>query len=171
MRTEREPLTKALEDSRRQFVDAMDAVPAGALGFLRPGDDYSLGGLVIHVNGVLRRYGAVLDAILDDASTEFNAATVDAAMEVENERSREGVDPADRAELMTTLTELHGHVMARLEGLDDEALDRKTPVRYGGEDPYPTSAADIAGWLTGHYAEHIPHVSELVGAWRSASGA
>ena len=169
--TEKEPLTRALDDSRRQFVDAMDAVPAAALRFLRPGDEYSLGGLVIHVNGVLRRYGAVLDAILEDAGTEFNAATVDAAMEVENARSREGVEPADRAELMETLAALHEHVTASLAGLDDETIDRKTPVRYGGGDPYPTSAADIAGWLTGHYAEHIPHVSELVDAWRSASSA
>lgn len=169
--TEPGPVMAALEDSRRQFVDAIDAVPADALRFLRPGDDYSMGGLVTHVNGVLRRYGAVLTAILADGGAEFNAAEVDAAMEVENERSRLGIEPADRAAAMATLAALHDHVVNALTSIDVETLDRKTPVRYGGGDPYPTSAANISGWLTDHYLEHVPHVSELLDAWQRDSGA
>jgi hypothetical protein len=39
-------------------------------------------------------------------------------------------------------------------------------VIYGeGQDPYPTSAEDVLGWLRDHYREHVEQSAELVSLW------
>src|SRR5256885_16190191 len=50
--------------ARKEWEAAFANVPDGALTFLKPGDDYSLGGLQVHVNWVLVHYRRVLDGIL-----------------------------------------------------------------------------------------------------------
>jgi hypothetical protein len=161
-----------LEDARRQFVDAIDAVPTEALTFLAAGDDYALGGLVTHVNAVLRRYGRVLDAVVADRTSVFDSVPVEADMAIENARSTDGLTAADRGAAMATLANLHAKVTATLAGIDDAEWGLKTPVLYGGSDePYPTGAAEITGWLTGHYLEHVPHVAELFAAWTATQPA
>src|SRR5207253_1786721 len=52
------------DDGYRAFRDALTAAPEASLGYLKPGDDYALGGLVHHVNAVLEHYLVVLDAII-----------------------------------------------------------------------------------------------------------
>jgi hypothetical protein len=159
------------EDARKQFVDAMNRAPSEALTYLSPGDDYALGGLVTHVNAILRRYGRVLDAILADPTGELDAQSIDHDADTENARSIEGLTGADRDPAMATLAELHAHVVAGLSTVSAQDWDRKTPVIFGGSGGrrYPTSAADIKKWLTDHYLEHVPHVAELLEGWRAAS--
>lgn len=160
------------EDSRRQFVRAIEGVPAEALAYLAPGDDYSLGGLITHTNAVLRRYGRVLDAIVAAPDRVFDAAEIETDMARDNARSTEGLDAAGRDAGLAELASLHDHVVATLRTVGDEGWARKTPVLYGGAtEPYPTGAADIVGWLSGHYVEHVPHVAELLAAWRAATPA
>src|SRR5256885_11321249 len=48
----------------RSFVDELASAPAGSLGYLKPGDDYALGGLVFHVNAVLEHYLGAIDALV-----------------------------------------------------------------------------------------------------------
>ena len=162
------PALDGFEDARAQFVEAIDGAPTEALAFLSPGDDYALGGLVTHVNGILRRYGRVLDAILADPAGELNAKSIDEVMAKANARSKEGLSAEERVEAMATLAQLHGHVVGALSSIDAQDWNRKTPVRFGGGEPYPTSAADIIEWLRGHYLEHIPHVGELLQLWSAA---
>jgi hypothetical protein len=156
------------EDARRQFVEAIAAAPAEAMAYLSPGDDYALGGLVTHVNGILRRYGRVLDAILANPTAELNAKSIDEDMERDNARSKEGLSAGERVEAMATLAALHGHVVAGLSTVSTEDWNRTTPVRFRGGEPYPTSAADVTEWLRGHYLEHVPHVAELLQRWSAA---
>ena len=159
----------AFEDARRQFVDAMAGVPTEALTYLSPGDDYALGGLVTHVIAVLRRYGGILDAIVANPSVELDGVPFDQEMVRENERATDGLTAATRPAAMASMHALHEHVAATLAAVGSANYDRRTPVRFlGGDAPYPTGAPDIAGWLTGHYLEHIPHVEELLQAWRVA---
>jgi ketosteroid isomerase-like protein len=40
-------------------------------------------------------------------------------------------------------------------------------VRFGAADPYPTRPADVAGWLTDHYAEHTAQAASLLADWRT----
>ena len=35
-----------------------------------------------------------------------------------------------------------------------------------GQDPFPTSAEDVIGWLADHYREHVQQCPELVADWR-----
>lgn len=158
-----------LEDARKQFVEAIDGVPTEALTYLSPGDDYALGGLVTHVNGVLRRYGRVLDGILADPAAELDARSIDEDMAIDNARSKQGLTAANRDESMAALAALHDHVTRALSTLSPKNWDRKTSVRYGDGELFPTSAMDITRWLTGHYLEHVPHVEELLLLWRAPS--
>ena len=158
------------EDARKQFVDAMNTAPTESLTYLSPGDDYALGGLVTHVNSILKRYGRVLDAILADPTAELDARSIDHDKNTENARSVDGLAAANRDTAMATLDELHAHVVAGLATLSADDWDRKTPVIFGGSggEAYATSAADIKGWLAGHYFEHVPHVAELLESWRAS---
>jgi hypothetical protein len=45
--------------------------------------------------------------------------------------------------------------------------ERQSSVQEGTNAPYQASAADVVGWVSGHYQEHIPQVRELVGDWQS----
>jgi hypothetical protein len=157
------------ENARTQFVDAMNTAPNEALAYLRPGDDYALGGLVTHVNAVLRRYGRVLSGILANPTAELDARPIDQDMGSENARALDGLTEPGRPAAMAALAELHQQVAAALATVGEDAWDRKTPVIYrGSAQPYLTSAADIKKWLADHYLEHVPHVAELLAAWRAA---
>src|SRR5437879_3385644 len=61
---EREAALADFETARKEWEAAFANVPDGALTYLKPGDDYSLGGLQVHVNWVLVHYRRVLDGIL-----------------------------------------------------------------------------------------------------------
>src|SRR5215218_185712 len=51
------------DSAREEFEDSLRRAPDAALRYKPEGEDYSLGGLVVHVTDVLRRYAQVLDAI------------------------------------------------------------------------------------------------------------
>src|SRR5438094_9164088 len=77
---EREAALADFESARKEWEAAFANVPDGALTYLKPGDDYSLGGLQVHVNWVLVHYRRVLDAILaagfGETAADGPAATV-----------------------------------------------------------------------------------------------
>src|SRR5437867_7024730 len=60
---DREAVLGAFDRDREQFEAALRRAPDAALRFKPEGEDYALGGLVIHVSDVLRRYTQVLDAL------------------------------------------------------------------------------------------------------------
>lgn len=162
-----------LDRARDAFLGALERVPLEAGAYLKPGDDHSLGGIVIHVNGALIRYSRVLDAITSGAgASPVDATGIDAGMKAANERSREGIDSEAMGREIAAVTDLHARVAGTLAGLNDEQMSAKTPVVFSGRDePYMVSPSDIAGWLTEHYDEHVPHVGELLSAWRAQASA
>src|SRR2546426_68901 len=52
------------ERARAEWEAALADVPDEALGYLKPGDDYALGGLQVHVNWVLLHYRRILDGLV-----------------------------------------------------------------------------------------------------------
>ena len=51
-----------------------------------------------------------------------------------------------------------------------ESFARKAAVTYSGSrEPYPTSPADVVGWVRDHYKEHTQQVADLVSAWADAT--
>ena len=62
----------------------------------------------------------------------------------------------------------HRRVTERFRALDDATVTRQADVVYSpGTDPYPTSVADIFGWLTDHYDEHIAQTGQLLESWQA----
>src|SRR5256885_14240388 len=60
---DREAVVAGFDQRRQQFEEAVRRAPDAALRFKPPGEDYALGGLVVHVAQVLRHYAGVVDAI------------------------------------------------------------------------------------------------------------
>jgi hypothetical protein len=156
------------EEARTGFTEVFGSVPDEALGYLKPEDDYALGGLVFHVNAILEHYGVVLAAIRETGFGETSPSDPPGLFETANARAKEGMLPEERAAALASMTRLHDSVVGMLESIDAGDWHRKAPVRYeAGADPFPTSPADVTGWLTGHYLEHVPHVHQLLAGWRA----
>ena len=52
---ERDAALSDFAAARQEWEEAFARVPDEALRYLKPGDDYSLGGLQVHINWVLAR--------------------------------------------------------------------------------------------------------------------
>ena len=147
------------EEARLEWEGAFARVPDAALTYLKPGDDYALGGLLVHVNWVLERYLRVLDGevVLHDPALSREA--------------HDGLTTARRASSLAEMSRLHDAVRLAVLGLSDSQWRRVTPVVYGpGQEPYPTTPEDVIGWLRDHYREHVEQCADLIHEW-SASNA
>src|SRR5215472_1160789 len=84
------------DEARTAFSQALAAAPDESLHFLKPGDDYALGGLLYHANAVLTHYDVVLDAIVAAGFGEVTPADPPGLFEVANARAKEGLTSAER---------------------------------------------------------------------------
>lgn len=167
---DKKDLLVSLDQARDRFLATFEKVPDEALGYLRPGDDYALGGLLPHVTWVLARYGRVLDGMVGAGFGELRASSSPGEAERVAAEARQGLDSA-RASALDALRDAHERVVVRLRAMAEGDLERKAPAFYdGANDAYPTSAADIVGWLEGHYDEHTPHVEQLLAAYGARPG-
>jgi hypothetical protein len=157
------------DGAREEFEESVRRAPDAALRFKPAGEDYALGGLVVHVAEVLRKYSAVIDAArLADwqAVSEPPAAarSEDAAL------IREGFDGSTRAAVLDDMRAAHAALADAVRGTPEEAFERKAPVTFSGSsEAFPTSAADVLGWVVDHYKEHTQQVGDLVTAWADAT--
>jgi hypothetical protein len=155
--------------ARDQFVEAVKAVPDEALGYLKPGDDYALGGLVIHVNAWLVHYNRALDEVIAAGFEHVDFADPAGYWQEANARAKEGLTPPERGNALAAMTAAHTELADKITSLSAEDFERKGPVVYkAGDEPYPTSSADILGWMKDHYMEHVPHAKELLESWRGS---
>lgn len=157
--------------AKGEWERAFGAVPDGALDYLKPGDDYALGGLQVHVNWVLGHYRRILDAIVSARFGDVGPQDPPGAEKAAKEGAKAGLHASERASAIEAMGAEHTHISAAIDGLTPADWPRKAPVVYGeGQPPYPTSPEDILGWLTDHYREHVDQSAELIEAWRAASG-
>ncbi len=161
--------TAALSDfdaARGEWEAAFALVPDAALGHLKPGDDYSLGGLQVHVNWVLLHYSRILEAIVRSGFAEVAPQDAPGEADAAARRAGEGMTGAARATELAKMERLHRSVASVAARVDAENWSRTAPVIYApGQDPYPTSAADVLQWLRDHYREHVDQCGELVDGW------
>src|SRR5579864_6619466 len=142
--------------ARSEWEAAFAKIPDDALGYLKPGDDYALGGLQVQVNWVLVHYSRVLDAMIAGDFAELPPQDRPGEGDAANRKARTGITASERAGSLKEMARLHDAVHAGARRLRDEDWTRKGAVVYGeGQDPYPTSADDILGWLRDHYREHV----------------
>lgn len=156
--------------AENEWERAFAMVPDGALGYLKPGDDYALGGLQTHVNWVLEHYRRILDAIVAGRFGDVGPQDPSGAEEAAKHGARAGLEAPDRSSAIETMRSEHALVARAIAELVPADWPRKAPVVYGeGQEPYPTSPEDIVGWLTDHYREHVDQTAALIEAWRSDS--
>jgi hypothetical protein len=159
------------EAARAQWEAALARVPDEALAYLKPGDDYALGGLQVHVNWVLVHYSRVLDALIAKGFAPMAAADPPGEWEAFNKRAKAGLTAAGRVKAVAEMSRLHQSIVKAARGLAESDWWRKANVVYGeGKDPYPTSPDDLIGWLRDHYREHVDQSAELVASWRASKG-
>ena len=156
------------DEARDEFTAAIKKPPEESLGYLKPGDDYALGGLIHHVNWVLRHYGRVLDAVVEGDFGPTTASDSQDPAEEANKLAKAGLPPGKRDAVLSETAQLHRGIVARLDKLRESDWDRKAPIVYGQGDPYPTSPSDVLGWLKDHYLEHVPHAQQLHEDWKQA---
>jgi DinB superfamily len=167
---ERDAALADFEAARGEWERAFAQIPDGALTYLKPGDDYSLGGLQVHVNWVLAHYRRVLDALLAAGFSEVGPQDPPGAEDTALEGARRGLDPDERRASLEEMEELHAAVLEAIASLEAADWERKAPVVYGvGQDPYPTSPEDVVGWLRDHYREHVTQCADLIGEWKTSS--
>ncbi|MGH2722513.1 MAG: hypothetical protein ACRDJO_13070 [Actinomycetota bacterium] len=166
----REEGLASFDAARGMFVDAYAGVPDDALAFLVPGEDYALGGLVVHANTVLDHYQFVFEGLVGGGFETFRAADPPGFWEQAGEAAKAGLTPADRVGAFAGLEARHARFVYAARALPEQDWVRKAEVFYGdAQEPYPTSPEDILGWLIAHYLEHVPQVAELHQAWQGGS--
>jgi len=169
---ERDAALADYEAARKEWEAAFSRVPDGALTYLKPGDDYSLGGLQVHVNWVLAHYRRVLDAIVAGGFAQIGPQDPPGAEAKALEGARRGLTHGERNGSLDEMARLHEDVGAACRVLPPSDWSRKAPVVYGsGQEPYATSPEDVVGWLRDHYREHVDQSAALVEEWKTPTGA
>jgi hypothetical protein len=157
-------------DGRRTaFEEALRRAPDAALRYRAPGDEYALGGLVVHVTQVLRHYVDVLEAI-HTADWQDPTAPPSQPTPTEAALIRDGFGGDGRTEVLEQLRGAHNALVNAVRAEPSEWFSRKAPVTYdGSSEPYPTSPADVLGWVGDHYTEHTHQIADLISAWAAAT--
>jgi ketosteroid isomerase-like protein len=160
------PAVTAFDSARDAYLESMAGVPAEALPYLKPGDDYSLGGLAVHVNFVLEHYTNVLAALVASGFAECRPEDPAGLEDRALARAREALKAEDVNGELARTKELHQGV-AEMVGRLSADLTRSAPVWFpSATEAYPTSVNDVVGWLSDHYLEHVPHIDALLADWR-----
>lgn len=168
---ERDSALADFEAARKEWEEAFGRVPDDALTYLKPGDDYALGGLLVHVNWVLEHYHRVLSGIVKSRFESIGPQDPPGAEAKARDLARRGLSSAERRKSIDDMARLHAAVYEAVRNLDLADWGRKALVVYGaGEDPYPTCPEDIVGWLREHYREHVEQTADLIEEWRSTAG-
>ena len=161
-----------LDAARKEWEDAFARVPDSALTYLKPGDDYALGGLQVHVNWVLAHYRRVLEGILRARFDHIGPQDPAGAEARALDGARRGLAPSERSKSLDEMADLHMAVRTAVRQMPAADFTRKAQVVYAeGEDPYPTCVEDIVGWLREHYREHVEQSADLIEEWRSSTRA
>lgn len=157
--------------ARKEWEAAFADVPDGALAYLKPGDDYALGGLQIHVNWVLTHYRRVLDGIIAGGFKQLGPQDAPGEGDAAGQKAKDGLAKGDRAKALDEMVRSHAAVTAAVKRISAADWSRKAEVVYGeGQDPYPTSPEDIVEWLRDHYREHVTQSADLVEEWEAEAG-
>ncbi len=160
----------AFDAARDEFQTAVRQVPDAAIPYRKDGDDYSLGGLVVHVAFVLEHYSNVLQSIRSAEFAESRPKDPPGLQERAVERARSSLHPTEVNVELANLDRLHDGISRKIIGFGGD-WSRKAPVFFGeSAEALPTSAADVLGWLTDHYREHVPHLAALQADWETQSG-
>jgi hypothetical protein len=166
---DRDSVLTDLDRARVDFEESLRRAPDAALRYKPAGEDYALGGLVVHVSDVMRRYAQVADALRAANFAGFHAPDwttpdEDAAL------IREGFSGEKRPAVLDDMRSAHSAFVDAIRNTPSGKFQQQAPVTYGAStEPYPTAPADIVKWVADHYREHTQQIGDLVSAWADAS--
>jgi uncharacterized damage-inducible protein DinB len=163
-----------LDAARDEFLSEFAQAPDAALAHVPTGEEYALGGLLVHLCDPIDRYLDVFGRMLGAGFGPVDVASDPEYQAREAARHAAVVSArptsADRPGLLVALGAAHERVRSALGALDSETFVRQAPVVYSaGTEAYPTSARDILGWLTDHYREHTAQVATMLAGWGATS--
>ncbi|MEA2575672.1 MAG: DinB superfamily [Chloroflexia bacterium] len=179
---EREIALADFDHARDDFVDALGQVPDEAMGYKPEGDDYTIGGIIMHVVGSMRGYATLLGRIREAEFEEVRTAgdpgggaVVEGDPTADWVQGLPSISPEEatrnRQAAIDSLEAAHDRLAAQLRELLHEDFSRQAPVYYpGATETFPTSGADILGWVLDHYLEHIPQVQQMLAQWQKEQG-
>src|SRR6476660_2838420 len=98
---------KDREVARKEWDAAFGQVPDEALAYLKPGDDYALGGLQVHVNWVLVHYRRVLDGLVDRGFEQVPPLDPPGENAEFNQRAKAGLTSVSRSEALADEASVH----------------------------------------------------------------
>ncbi|HET6314980.1 MAG TPA: DinB family protein [Chloroflexota bacterium] len=156
------------ETAREAFQESVRRAPDAALRYKPPGEDYALGGLVVHVSDVLRRYTTLLDSLRQHEFAAFTAPD-HATPEEDATRIAAGFGGEARGPVLEEMRAAHSALVDAVLLYPEHDFTREAAVVYGSGDPYPTSPSHVVGWVADHYREHTQQVQDLVSAWAEAT--
>ena len=166
---ERETALANFDHARNDFTRAFAQVPDKAITWKPEGDDYTIGDLIPHVIGSINMYTVILDTMagLGWGPTRPFEGAPHQLMEDNVARIKAiYAEGEGRDAVIHELEEAHDALATRLREMAYKEYSQKAPVLYPpAEEPFPTSAADILGWLTDHYNEHIAQIWQMLEAW------
>src|SRR4051812_19744013 len=164
----RETVLAEFETAREEFQEALRRAPDAALRYKPPGEDYALGGLVLHVTDVIRRYTRLVDALLQHRFGAFSAPEYDTPTE-DASRIAEGFGGETRGPVVEEMRAAHSAFVDAVRRTDEVDFNREAAVTFGSGDPFPSSPAHVVGWVADHYREHTQQIDDLVSAWAEAT--
>ena len=172
--SEREAALQALDTAYADFLDAFEAVPDEALGFVPAGEEYALGILPEHLCDPLWSYSSQLDAMLRCGFEPLDL-TSDRARDAAGAQRHAQLAAwrpiaSDREAMLARLRAAHQHAHSRLAAVDERDFTRTAPIVYSaGGAALPTSPRDIAGWLQAHFEDHTAQTRALLAQWRATA--
>jgi hypothetical protein len=164
----REDVLRQFDHARDEFVEAVRSAPDAALRFKPEGEDYTLGGLIVHVSDVLRRYAKVLDDLREHSFGAFVAPPHVTPAE-DADQIVYGFGGESRGRVLEAMRLAHSVLFDAVRTIPEADFSRQAEVTYGSGDPYPTSPADVVGWVADHYREHTQQIGQLISAWSDAT--
>ena len=160
---QRETDLHALFVARGEFAAAFVAVPDTALQYKGASDEYALSGIVVHLSATIDHYRRVVEGLIDREFKPFAIQPQDPAVEAAHaKRCQTGFAAGERDEAFALLEAAHDDFAKSVLTIQPQDYGRKISITYkAGDTAHDTSAADIVGWLTGHYREHVPNVQKM----------
>jgi hypothetical protein len=162
---QRETDLHALFVARGEFAATFAAVPDTALQYKGASDEYALSGIVVHVSATIDHYRRVVEGLIDREFKPFAVQPQDPGVEAAHaKRAQTGFAAGERDEAFALLEAAHDDFAKAVLTIQPQDYARKISITYkAGDTAHDTSAADIVGWLTDHYREHVPSVQQMAG--------
>jgi hypothetical protein len=156
---------KKFADEYALFDAAFREIPNDKLSLKKPGEEYSLSGLIVHVTEILAFYTDVINRI--SVLPAERPSEIRVSKDISDYSKKiitEGVAPADKPRMLEVLKRTQRYFDDRVNQLPPEAYTIEVPIFYEDDGKSTmTSPALVVKWVTDHYVEHTQTIRDEIG--------